>query len=152
MLTLCVYLQGSGVFIRNSGTQVTFQDCNIHNNNANFVRATCNHPIAPLGCSLLLMCLHCLADWRWRLHYRLKHQRHIPIVPDLLKHCFCTFCKTPPKRHRTRHHVPPHRPNEVLAFHSHAMFATSGSTEVASASMVAQSRSTIVISTPTPLA
>ena len=44
---------------------------------------------------------------------------------------------------------PPHRPDGVLAFHSHAMFATSGGTEVASASLVAQSRSLVATSMTT---
>ena len=74
---------------------------------------TLTNSIAPMGCSLSLTCLLCLAVWRWRLHI----ERHcdLPVLRDLLEHCLCTFCKTPPKRHLTRHHALSHRPNGVLA-------------------------------------
>ena len=49
------------------------------------------------GARFSLTCLYCLAEWGWRLHHWLKHQRHIPVMPDLLKHSkLCAFCKTPP--------------------------------------------------------
>jgi hypothetical protein len=46
---------------------------------------TVPRPIAPLGCSLLLTCLLCLAVRRWRLHQQ-RHS-HAHQLRDLLQHC-----------------------------------------------------------------
>ena len=110
-----VWQSGGGVFI--SGGTVTLNSCDIHNNQAT-VRA-CLHGTTPLprwGARFSLTCLHCLAERRWRLYHWLLRHSHVPVLRDLLEHCFCTFFKMPPKRHRTHNHAPPHRPVGVLAF------------------------------------
>ena len=47
-LTLCLHLQGGGVYISGSGAEVSFEGCNIYNNEARYVRTICNHPNAPM--------------------------------------------------------------------------------------------------------
>ena len=53
-------LQGGGVYIAGSSTQVDFQSCNIYSNEARRV-STClpNVPIAPMGCLLLMRVCCC---------------------------------------------------------------------------------------------
>ena len=58
--------QGGGIFIKDSSTQVDFQNCNIYSNEAKYVstcllngKASLNVPIAPMWCLLFMHHAYC---------------------------------------------------------------------------------------------